>query len=85
MFFNAANMVSNAVLLRDKRYIVVGVRMIIGTIISGVVAVIAAFMGAKYYTLVLQSILSAAITFFWNLKGSRLHFGSGISCSIKTV
>ena len=83
VFFNAANMVPNAVLLRDKRFIVVGIRMIISTILSGVIAVIAAFLGAKYYTLVLQSILSAAITFFWNLKGSRLRLG--LKCNKSSV
>lgn len=75
VFFNAANMVPNAVLLRDKNFFTVGLRMILSTLISGIIAVVLAYSGAKYYSLVIQSVLSAFINFAWNMKGSGLRFG----------
>ena len=74
ILFNALNMIPNALLLREKEFLKVGIRMIVATAMSGMVAVILAFCGAKYYALVIQSILNAFITFVWNYYGSGLKF-----------
>jgi PST family polysaccharide transporter len=74
VLFNALNMVPNALLLKEKEFFKVGVRMIISTLGSGVIAILLALLGAKYYALVMQSILNAFITFIWNYKGTDLRF-----------
>lgn len=74
ILFNALNMIPNALLLREKEFLRVGIRMIVATAASGLVAIILAFCGAKYYALVIQSILNAFITFVWNYHGSGLKF-----------
>ena len=74
ILFNALNMIPNALLLREKEFLKVGIRMIVATAASGLVAIILAFCGAKYYALVIQSILNAFITFVWNYHGSGLKF-----------
>ena len=74
ILFNALNMIPNALLLREKEFLKVGIRMIVATAASGLVAIILAFCGAKYYALVIQSILNAIINFLWNYNGSGLKF-----------
>lgn len=74
ILFNALNMIPNALLLREKEFLKVGIRMIVATAASGLVAIILAFCGAKYYALVIQSILNAFITFVLNYHGSGLKF-----------
>lgn len=74
ILFNALNMIPNALLLREKEFLKVGIRMIVATVVSGLAAIILAFCGAKYYALVIQSILNAFITFVWNYYGSGLKF-----------
>ena len=49
VFFNAIDMVPNAILLRRHRFMSVGIRMIISTLLSGCVAVSLAVIGFKYY------------------------------------
>lgn len=74
ILFNALNMIPNALLLKEKKFLKVGIRMIVAVTVSGAVAIILAYCGAKYYALVIQSILSAFITFIWNYHGSGLKF-----------
>lgn len=72
VLFNALNMIPNALLLKEKEFLKVGIRMIAAAVLSGVAAIFLAFCGAKYYALVAESILSAFITFAWNFYGSGL-------------
>ena len=74
VFFNSMNMVPNAILLREKEFLKVGIRMIVATLGSGIVSIVLAFMGAKYYSLVVQSIVLAFVTFIWNFRSSKLRF-----------
>ena len=74
VFFNAIDMVPNAILLRRHRFMSVGIRMIISTLLSGCVAVSLVVIGFKYYALVGQSIFYAIMQFAWNFKNSGLNF-----------
>ena len=74
VIFSELNMVPNALLLKKKNFILIGIRQIVVCIISSIIAVVLAIMGARYYALVAYSIVSSIITYFWNLHGSGLRF-----------
>jgi PST family polysaccharide transporter len=72
LFFGTLNMIPNAVLLKDKRFLLVGVRLIIITLAAYGFAIVLALLGFKYYALAIQSVLSALFTLIWNIKTVRL-------------
>lgn len=76
VFFNCFNMIPNAVLLREKKFLSIGIRTIIVNGVGCVAAIICAFLGGKYYSLVLQSVIVAVLNFVWNnhTAGLRVHF-----------
>ena len=74
VLFEALNVVPNALILKEERFRLVSMRMIVSATISGFVAVIIALKGGKYYALVIQNILSSGIQFFWNLWSIKLHY-----------
>lgn len=57
LFFSTMNMVPNALLMKDKKFVRIGLRMVTTTVVSSVVAIVLAFLGFKYYALVAQSII----------------------------
>jgi len=65
-FFNAANVVPNAVLMRDKRFKTIAIRTIVCAAVSGGVAVVLAFLALGVYALVAQVIISSLFLFIWN-------------------
>ena len=69
---NAANMVPNGILLRDKRFLSTGIRLLVVTTISGLVAVFLAFRGFGAYSLVIQSVVLSVGVFVWSLLSSHL-------------
>lgn len=69
--FDTLNMVPNALLMKDKKFVLVGLRIIIVNIITGVLTIILAKLGAKYYALVLQSVISSFTTFIWNYSSTK--------------
>lgn len=79
LFFSTINMVPNALLMKDKKFISVGIRTIAAAIGSGVIAVILAFAGLGYYALVMQSLISGIGIFVWNYLSTRpklkWHYG----------
>ena len=72
VLFNSLNMVPNACLMRDHKFNLVSVRMIICAVVSGLIAICMALCNFKYYSLVAQSVISAFLQFVWNLRGSKL-------------
>lgn len=72
VFFNILNIVPNALLLKDKQFKTLGIRTVIITIIGGIVTSILSLNGAKYYSLAINSILVAVLTFLFNFYYSRL-------------
>lgn len=74
LFFNAFSMIPNACLMKEKRFLLTGVRTIVAYVISYLSAIVLAYNGAKYYSLVWQAIIYAVITFFWNIAITKLHF-----------
>ncbi|MGN0677104.1 MAG: lipopolysaccharide biosynthesis protein [Ruminococcus sp.] len=74
VLFNTLNMIPNAVLMKNKKFMTVAVRNIIATLVTGGVTILLAFLGFKYYSLVFQSVTSSFVVFIWNLKGVHLKF-----------
>ncbi len=74
VLFNTLNMIPNAILMKNKRFITVAARNIFTTILTGGITIILALCGFKYYSLVIQSVASSLIIFLWNLKGVDLKF-----------
>lgn len=77
--FNSLNVVPNALIMREKRFDLVALRTILINAVAGVVAILAAFSGAKYYALVLNYFLSSVGIFIWNYmstkeRGLRIKF-----------
>lgn len=72
VFFNTLNMVPNAKLMKAKKFLRVGIRTVVVTIVTYVIAIALALIGLKYYALIIQSVSSAVLTFFWNNYGSNL-------------
>ena len=79
LFFNTLNMIPNAVLLKNKRFRTVGIRLVLVTIISSILTIILAINGLKYYSIVFNSIFISFFTFLWNYNSTRLKFSFKIN------
>lgn len=72
ILFNVLNIVPNAILLKQKRFKLLGIRTIIVTIIGGIITVVLAINGAKYYALAINSVLVAFLTLILNLYNVKM-------------
>ena len=71
LFFNTMNVVPNALLLKKKEFKSVAFRILFACIVSGIVGIVLACIGLKYYALVIQSIVNSAFIFGWNYLSTR--------------
>lgn len=67
LLFATLNMVPNGILLKQLKFVSVGLRLVVASIVSGAVAVALAFWGFGTYALVLQVVISSAVVFIWNI------------------
>lgn len=74
LLFNSLNMVPNGILNRDKQFTSIAVRTVVIYSLSSVVAIVLAFYGFRYYAIIIQSILTAFLTFFWNYISTKPKF-----------
>lgn len=74
LLFNTLNLVPNALLIKNKRFMLIGVRNFICTVGTSVIAVLLAFAGFGYYSLVIQSLLSSIILFICNIASNKISF-----------
>lgn len=74
LVFSTLNMVPNGLMLRERRFNAIGLRLIVATIVSGSAAIIAALMGAGVYALVFQTVASSMIVFFWNFLSRPIEY-----------
>ncbi|MCI8888285.1 MAG: lipopolysaccharide biosynthesis protein [Hungatella sp.] len=74
VFLNTLNMVPNALMMKEQRFIEVGIRNYITTFVCGILVIILAVWGFSYYSLVVQSMLQALILFIWNYTRRPLKF-----------
>ncbi|CUO42784.1 lipopolysaccharide biosynthesis protein [Clostridium disporicum] len=86
IFFNILNIVPNALLLKNKQFKSLGIRTVIITVVGGIITIVIALGGAKYYALVINSILVAVLTFIFNIYYSNMKIYYSFSIdSIKVI
>lgn len=83
LFFSTMNMIPNALLMKDKKFIIIGLRMVTVTVISSLAAICLAVMGFRYYALAAQSIIQAVVNFMWNYSSTRVKLK--LRCNFKSV
>lgn len=71
LLFSTLNIVPNAILLKQKKFLRIGQRTVILCIISGIIGIVFAYLGLKYYALVLQTAINSFFTFLWNYVSTR--------------
>lgn len=79
--FSTLNMVPSGLMLKARKFDVIGLRLVCATVVSGAAAIIAAANGAGCLALIFQSTLSAAIVLVWNLiarpvRNVSFHFAA---------
>lgn len=67
LLFSCMNMVPNGLMLRERRFAAIGVRLVVASLVSGVVAIAAAALGMGAYALTLQAVLSSLVVLVWNV------------------
>ena len=73
---SSMNMVPNGMLIRDKKFLAVGMRLIMCSIVSGALAIVLAINGFGVYALALNSVFSSVFILVWNLLASDLKIGN---------
>ena len=80
------NMVPNGLLLKDQRFISIGIRLFVVTVVGGVIAIVMAFAGWGVYALVWHNIIAGLITFLWNYLSRPIrHLTIHFMASLKKV
>ena len=74
LFFNTINMIPNAILMKNKQFKMVGLRLIVASVVSSFITIILALMGFKYYAIAVNSVITATVIFLWNFKAVELKF-----------
>ncbi len=74
LLFNTLNVVPNAILLKNKKFLQIGIRTIVVTLVSAMITILLSLIGFKYYAIVVNSILLALFTFIWNRASVQLKF-----------
>lgn len=81
LFFHTMNVVPHSYLLKQKKFVSIGLRMVIVTIVSYGAAIVFAYFGYKYYALVWQAIIFALLSFAWNYSIIRIKLKPKFSLS----
>lgn len=74
LFFFCAGVVPNALLYKEKKFRFLAIRSFVVQLIAGAMAILAAFLGAGLYALVIQSIVSSIFLFIISYREVRLKF-----------
>ena len=74
LFFNTLNIVPNALLLKEKRFLSIGLRTVLICALSGIAGIMLALCGTKYYALVWQALFNAFFIFLWNFISTKPRF-----------
>lgn len=71
VLFNSLNMVPNGLLLKERRFGTIAVRLVVCTAVVGALTVVLALMGWGCYAIAVQSTLTALFVFLWNQLSTR--------------
>ena len=72
VLFSTLNTVPNALLMKSRRFIVVGMRQVLCALAASVAGVASAALGAGPYAIVIYSISNALLAFLWNYATNRV-------------
>jgi PST family polysaccharide transporter len=76
ILFSAIGMVPNGLLLREKQFVTIGVRLIASTAFAGVLAIFLALHGFGAYSLIAFNVAASAVTSLWSLAAARIPIGN---------
>lgn len=82
IFFNTINAVPNGILRRNKKFLLIGLRLITVSFFTYGITVGLALAGFKYYALVIQSVISSLLIFLWNLRNAKVSLCLKIDWSV---
>ncbi|MBD5406258.1 MAG: lipopolysaccharide biosynthesis protein [Treponema sp.] len=82
IFFNTINAVPDGILRREKKFFLIGIRLIVVSALTYGITIALALLNFKYYALVIQSVISSLLIFLWNLKNVTVHFQLKINWSV---
>lgn len=74
LFFSTINCVPNGLLVKERRFRFIAVRTIVVQSILGILSVIAVFLGAGIYALIINPVVGGIISFFVNYQQNPLPF-----------
>ena len=77
VLFQSLNMVPNGVLVKERKFKLIALRLVICTVVVGSVAVILAFLGFGCFAIVMNTVLNALFILVWNLKSSGIRMSVG--------
>ena len=72
LVFSTLNMVPNGMMLRDRKFMQIGLRLVVVTIVSGAVGIMMAILGFGCYALVLQIVASSLGVWLWNMASCHI-------------
>ncbi len=82
IFFNTINAVPDGILRKEKKFLLIALRLIIVSLLTYGITIVLALCGMKYYALVIQSVISSLLIFLWNLKNVNVHFCFKLDTSV---
>lgn len=77
VMFSALNMVPNGVLIKERKFGLIGTRLVVCTLVVGVIVILLALAGLGCFAIVLNSVLTSLFVFVWNLATSHLKMSVG--------
>ena len=82
IFFNSINAIPDGLLRREKKFFLIGLRLIVVSLLTYGVTIVLAIFNFKYYALVIQSVVSSLLIFLWNLKNIKVRFVRKVNWNI---
>lgn len=77
VLFNALNMVPNGVLIKERKFKLIALRLVVCTAVVGIAAIFLAFIGMGCFAIVLNTVLTSLFVLVWNLRGSNIRMSVG--------
>lgn len=77
VMFNALNMVPNGVLIKERKFGLIGMRLVVCTVVVGVIVILLALAGLGCFAIVLNTVLTSLFVLIWNLTSSHLRMSVG--------
>ena len=82
IFFNSINAIPDGLLRREKKFFLIGLRLIVVSLLTYGITIVLAIFNFKYYALVIQSVVSSLLIFLWNLKNIKVRFVRKVNWNI---